>query len=198
VRPPSVDSVKPSTPRLALEGVARLTDLIRESAKERRQNILVEEAQLREKMRTATKTIEVGRSKLEDLNRVHRKWADKLPIAQKAHGRALALRTKVKESGAPTIPHDEGSHHSIGASREESIWDDTFFIAHMNLEFVTTGVSELRESIATEEMTIGANKMKYIAMQDDTNKKSIILKSEIAKMDALIDFLSHPDFFEGR
>ncbi|KAG0573285.1 hypothetical protein KC19_VG165100 [Ceratodon purpureus] len=198
MRTPSVQAAKPSTPRLALEGLARLTDAIRELAKERRQNILVEEAQLREQMRIQTETIEAGRSKLEDLNRVHRTWADKFPTAQKAHGRALALRTKAKESGAILVEHDDGTHHNSDASREESLWDDTLVLAHMNLEFVTNRLSKLRESIAAEEMTVGANEVKFIAVQEDTKKKNKMLKSEIAKMDALIDFLNHPDFFKGR
>ena len=99
---------------------------------------------------------------------------------------------------AAAIPSDDGSHQSIGLSVDTSIWDDTLVIAHMNLEFVTNRLSKLRESIAAEEMAVGANEVKFIAIREDTNKKSKILKSEIAKMDALIDFLSHPDFMEGR
>ena len=196
-RPPSVNTAKPSTRRLAYEGLARLTDAIRDLAEERRKNILLEESELRDKMRIAKEQIEVGRSKLEDLNRVHCAWAEKIPLAQKAHGRALALRKKAQDAGATTIPDRGGNQHNIGASDEESLWDETFVIAHMNLEFVTNRVTKLRESIAAEEMTLGAGEVKYIEIKEDTNKKSMVLKSEIAKMNALIDFLSHPDNVKG-
>ena len=94
VKPPSVDNANASTPRLAFEGLARLTNAIQDLAKERRKNILVEESELREKMRIARETIEVGRSKLEDFNRVLHTWVENLPVAQTAHGRALALRRR--------------------------------------------------------------------------------------------------------
>ncbi|KAG0597007.1 hypothetical protein M758_UG303600 [Ceratodon purpureus] len=117
-------------------------------------------------------------------------------VAQNAHGRAVAMQTKAKENRTPKFTQVDGSDQRTAKSGEESIWEDTFLIANSNLEFVTDRVSKLRESIASQKRTVGANEVTYLAIKEDTEKKSNALKSEKEKMDALIDFFSHPDRFE--
>ncbi|KAG0593482.1 hypothetical protein KC19_1G333400, partial [Ceratodon purpureus] len=189
------DGTENSPPRLALEGLARLTDSIRVIAKDRRQQILLECAGLREELAAATETIEGVRSKMEGLRRLHQTWAEKITGAHRAHSRALSLRTKAKESASPTTPSTYGMESSPINSDIESIWDDNVHIAKMNLDFLTERVSKLRESSVAQEETLGTAEHAFQAICEGNQKKTSALNLELAKMEALIEFLNHPDFF---
>ncbi|KAG0574881.1 hypothetical protein KC19_VG299800 [Ceratodon purpureus] len=194
-RAESSDGAQKSPPRLALEGLARLTDSIRNIAKDRRQQILLECAALREEMAAATETVEGVRSKMEGLHRLHQTWAEKITGAHRAYSRALSLRTKAKESASPTTPSANGMESSPINSGIEGIWDDNVHIAKMNLDFLTERVSKLRDSTVAQEVTLGTVEDAFQAIREGNQKKTSALNSELAKMEALIEFLNHPDFF---
>ncbi|KAG0574216.1 hypothetical protein KC19_VG244500 [Ceratodon purpureus] len=118
----SSDSSGSSPPRLALEGLARLKDSIRDIAKERRQQIILEGADLGDKMVVATKSVESARLKLESLHCLHQTWADKIPGAQNAHNRAIALRTKAHGSASTEPPSAHQTDQTTVNTEVESIW----------------------------------------------------------------------------
>ncbi|KAG0624621.1 hypothetical protein M758_3G261700 [Ceratodon purpureus] len=189
------DDTQKSPPRLALEGLVRLTDSIRNIAKDRRQQILLECTALREEMAAATETVEGVRSKMEGLHRLHQTWADKITGAHRAHSRALSLRAKARDSASPTTPSAYGMESSPMNSEIENIWDDNVHIAKMNLDFLTERVSKLRESAVAQEVTLGTAEHAFQVICEGHQKKTSALNSELAKMEALIEFLDHPDFF---
>ena len=194
----STDSGGESPPRLALQGLSRLTDSIRNIARDRREQILLQAAELRQEMDVASEGVEGARSKLESLQRIHQTWVAKIPGTQDAYNRANALQTLGKESASLKTMSSTNTGISADNSEVEAIWDDTFTVAQMNLEFVTDRVSKLRDSIAAQEKTLDTNEVAFRAIRADNQKKSTVLKLELAKMDALIEFLNHPDFFPSQ
>ena len=121
-----------------------------------------------------------------------------MKAARNAHTIALSLRQRTKETTATADQVGNVREQRREKNADSSIWEDTLVVAEMNLGFVTERLSTLRETIAAQESIVGANEVKFIGLKEENNKRSKALKSELDKIDALIDFLGHPDFLHRR
>ena len=139
--------------------------------------------------------LDKARGKLHSLTKTYKSWCEKVANAESAHRRAYDMKKIAKQPGwNKQFP---GNHcgETSATCGVQIVLDDTVLIAGDNLEFAKDQVKKLKHSIAAEESTMAVIEETYFGIREETNKKYEDLKAEQAKMDALIDFLSHPDHF---
>ncbi|KAG0574161.1 hypothetical protein KC19_VG239400 [Ceratodon purpureus] len=191
----STDSGGSSPPPLAVEGLVKLTNAIRHIAHEQRQEMAFEAGEFEEKIRVAKEKFDVASAKLVSPHRIHRSWAEIIPGAETLHCIALALRerSQTHPSNIPKSVYDMGQYAPLPTV--DTVWEDTLLVARTNLEFVKDRVEKLRESIMEQEKAVGDAEATFNAVRVEANKNLLALKSDTEKMDALIQFLGHRDFF---
>ncbi|KAG0594015.1 hypothetical protein M758_UG040100 [Ceratodon purpureus] len=185
-------SVETKPLKTSTDAVTQLADDIIVAAKKRKESLLAEDRDCKNKYRHAAMKLDRSKKKLETLQSKLSYWEVKLAEAEKDEKKAFAFRNDAmartfeegrvkKEGGGPTFVFTAAS-----------ICEDVMHVVMSNATFAQTRVDRLKESGTAQQEVVVSVEDKLQTTKRRCVSRSVVLRTEISELDALLHFLGKP------